>query len=405
MFDQPRILTTLQDRLSDLPPEVLICIVACLSRAADISHLAQASKALYFIVNRSLYEFNIKHQRSSVLHWAAKRDYGELAKKALHYYDPNINSKVKGRTPLIVASRYGSDVVTGIFLRNRKLRVNAQNRGSSALIYAACNGHPNIVANLLQRDDINVNLPDAMKRTALWHATYRGRVEVVRQLLHFGADALTADENGVTPFKQAVFQANQPTGGQIVKLFLAYLEHAQRDWIERAGFGNLSPPLCWAAQYGAIDFVHYLLAEHADVNETNIGGLTPLHVSAQWEQEETALLLLEQQGVNVQIQDNDGRTALHYAAMNDLYDVAIGLLVDDRPELNSQDKYGNTPLWWASQMGSYRVRNLLLTQSDIHPNPLGMNPDSGRVTTAFQNVAESKNSLAVHLNQTEDDFG
>ncbi|KAJ5330578.1 hypothetical protein N7476_000361 [Penicillium atrosanguineum] len=393
------------DRLSVLPAEVLICIVACLSKAADISHLAEASKAFYSTLNRSLYEFNIKHQRSCVLHWAAKRNHGELAKIALQYYDPNINSKVKGRTPLIVASRHGSHVVTEIFLGNRKLRVNAKHKGSSAIIYAACNGHTKIVANLLRHDDINVNLPDAMKRTALWHATYRGHLEVVQQLLQFGADALTADENGVTPFKQAVFQANRPTGGQMVKLFLVFLEHTQRDWIERAGFGNLSPPLCWAAQYGAIDFVYYLLAEHADVNGTNIEGLTPLHVSAQWEQEETALLLLEQQGVNVQVQDNDGRTALHYAAMNDLYDVARRLLVDRHLELNSQDKYGNTPLWWASRMGSYRVRNLLLAQGDTHPNPLGMDPDSGRLTTAFQNIAESKNSLAVHLIQTEDDFG
>ncbi|KAJ5215320.1 uncharacterized protein N7498_001727 [Penicillium cinerascens] len=308
----------------------------------------------------------------------------------------NISSKVKGRTPLTVASRHGSDVVTGILLRNRKLRINARHKRSSALIYVACNGHTNIVANLLRHDDINVNLPDTAERTALWHATYRGPVEVERQLLHFGANGLTADENGLTPFKEAVFQAKKPTAGQ-----LAYLEHAQRDWIGRAGFGNLSPPLCWAAQYGAIDFVHYLLVEHADVNETNIGGF----VSAQWKQEETALLLLEQQGVNVQLQDNDGRTALHYAAMNDLYDVAKKVLVDGRLELNSQDKYGNTSLWWASRMGSYRVRNLLLAQSGIHPNPLGMDPDSGRVTTAFQNVAESKNSLAVHLIQTEDDFG
>ena len=98
-------------------------------------------------------------------------------------------------------------------------------------------------------------------------------------------------------------------------------------------------------------------------------------------------------------------TALHYAAKNDLYDLARNRLVDGRLELSSQDKYGNTPLWWASRMGSYRVRNLLLTQSGIHPSPLGMNPDSGMVTTAFQNVAESKNVLAVHLIQTEDDFG
>ena len=105
------------------------------------------------------------------------------------------------------------------------------------------------------------------------------------------------------------------------------------------------------------------------------------------------------------VQDSDVGTALHYAAMNDLYDVATRLLVDDRLELNSQDNYGNTRLWWASRMGSYRVRNLLLTQSGIHPNPLGMNPDSGRVTTAFQNLAKSKNSLAVHLIQNEDGFG
>lgn len=48
-------------------------------------------------------------------------------------------------------------------------------------------------------------------------------------------------------------------------------------------------------------------------------------------------------------------------------------------------------------MGLYRVRNLLLTHSGIYPNPPGIDPDSGRVTTAFQNVAESKDSLAMHL--------
>jgi ankyrin repeat protein len=131
---------------------------------------------------------------------------------------------------------------------------------------------------------------------------------------------------------------------EIMKLILAHLEHVSPDWLRQAGFGNYSPPLCWAAQYGAIRFIHHLLAKGFDINESNRQGLTPLHVSAQWHQEEAALLLLDQKSDNLHVQDNDGRSAFHHDAMSGGYKIAKRLLLDERLEFNSQDNDGNTPL-------------------------------------------------------------
>jgi ankyrin repeat protein len=62
-------------------------------------------------------------------------------------------------------------------------------------------GRTEVVRHLLARPSAAaiINGTDDDGRTALWHACYRGREDIVRLLLKHRADLTIADNNGATP--------------------------------------------------------------------------------------------------------------------------------------------------------------------------------------------------------------
>eukprot|EP00439_Symbiodinium_sp_Y106_P038483 s1775_g4.t1 len=73
----------------------------------------------------------------------------------------------------------------------------AGEHGSTALSFASCRGHVEVVRLLLEAG-ANKDLADDCKNTALIKASYEGHVEVVRLLLEAGANPDLADEHGST---------------------------------------------------------------------------------------------------------------------------------------------------------------------------------------------------------------
>ncbi|XP_032688832.1 protein TANC2 isoform X2 [Odontomachus brunneus] len=142
----------------------------------------------------------------------------------------------KGLSPLMLAAREGhwgtaerllqrvlsvsTDAVSDEALSLLEQRDLA---GRTALMFAASEGHTNLIDLLLDKESI-LETRDKDGLTALCWACVRGRVAAVQVLLDRGADVSTNDNTGRTPLDLAAFQGNP----KLVQLLLekgAAVEH------------------------------------------------------------------------------------------------------------------------------------------------------------------------------------
>lgn len=104
------------------------------------------------------------------------------------------------------------------YLIQRGVDVNAvqRNVGTTALMYAAGNGHDDAVKVLLNaRADVNIQ--NAKGETALIMAASAGKKEVVKLLVRAGADASLVDENGKTALQYAIQNKHGDTRKELEK--------------------------------------------------------------------------------------------------------------------------------------------------------------------------------------------
>ena len=98
--------------------------------------LAKSCKDFDFKLQPSIWKYNIKFQNSNLLHLAVKYDNVGLA-EALLRHNANINAFYRGKTPLMRALKYSSAAVRDLLLNRGDLDINIQNQArESALWYA-----------------------------------------------------------------------------------------------------------------------------------------------------------------------------------------------------------------------------------------------------------------------------
>ena len=94
------------------------------------------------------------------------------------------------------------------------------------------------------------------------------------------------------------------------------------------------------------------------VNETLMGGVTPLHLAAALNSRGSAGLLISA-GADINIKTKNGFTPLHWAASKDSLETAK-LLVHMGADINAKTDKGITPLHWAANKNATNVVELLL---------------------------------------------
>jgi ankyrin repeat protein len=192
----------MQITILDCPTEIL-WIIASTLQGSDISALARTHSTLYPKLRLALVKYNIWHQNSSSLHWAAKTNNRAFAKTLLSYR-ADVDAMVDDFSPLMTAARYGSDLVTNILLRKREPRVNTRNaNGLCALWYGVEKGSFAVVNRLLQHPRVKIDLPNCQGQTVLWLAVHRGNRELTSLLLSRGANPDIKDQDGFSPWIEA----------------------------------------------------------------------------------------------------------------------------------------------------------------------------------------------------------
>lgn len=158
------------------------------------------------------------------------------------------------------------------------------NRGPvTALFYAARNGHLEIVKELLhaganiEKGDVDYDV------TPLYEACRGGHVEVVRELLRHGADAYINKEK-ITPLYAAARTGNH----EIVKELLT----AGAEVDKGTAYGDGSP-LYVASRFGHLDVVKALIDAKADVHKKETYSYeTPLSVAVKYAHTDVSNMLM-----------------------------------------------------------------------------------------------------------------
>ena len=209
-----------------------------------------------------------------------------------------------GNTKLHIAARTGNVSDMQLILSNRLIDLNVKNNNDKTPLHLASrNGNTECVKLLLTHQDINVNAQDKWGNTSLLYACGYGYTDCVKTLLlHTDINITIYNNDGVTAFDRALMYNH-------LDCFKELVNHCySKD-------NKDSYPLHRAIIEGNIHKITTELTKPDALNQRDMNGWTPLYLAVSLGNIELTLLLLSQQGINVNEPNSDNRTPLHVAAM------------------------------------------------------------------------------------------
>ena len=263
-----------------------------------------------------------------------------------------------GMTPLLLAAQSGHTTITRLLLQS-KADIEARcPYERTPLLLAAELGHTALTQLLLQ-STADIEARDCDGRTPLFQTVVKGDTDTARLLLQFGADINAKDSRNVTPLAGSLLMRQETMAHMLID------ESASTRELDLTG----NTALHYAAVCGLRVMVSNLLKKGVPINETNVDGLTPLHVAIDPQcaslnikkgigyASHTVQLLLDA-GADIDMSDDGGRTPLHLAArMADK--ASIQILLDRGANIKAEDKKDWLPLDHAAASGSLKVFSLL----------------------------------------------
>lgn len=339
----------------------LTCSRLCTAATLGLSKVVEVLIAQGVDANQE----KVEHQLTA-LHYAVAGEHEDIAALLLEAgADPNLSSREGSiRDPLSIAAGLGSESIVKLLVDKGADTLLKNEMGYTPLNIAISKGHLSIAKLLVQKSPDSVDL-----RSPLCGAALHGQMPIVAWLLELGADvhaterhlhgpsachyAVRNDHADVAklliehdadldrPFKwnleetallQTLLQKTAKKGNlSMVELILSYGAHPDYS----AGKPNVDTrsPLWYACalSYSTFDVsdknsylpiadsrrqrclvARALLAHGADVNTSDDGGVTPLHLAAFAGHAAMVQLLLEYRAL-VNQKDRSGRTALYLA--------------------------------------------------------------------------------------------
>lgn len=162
-------------------------------------------------------------------------------------------------------------------------------------------------------------------------------------------------------------------------------------------------PLQISAFFGKVDVVGVLLdCDGLDVNMQNRYGCTALHLAVRYGQNSAAQTLLgfsSREKCDINIRDECGRTALHLVADADKIEIMEQLLLRDEVAINARNKFGSTALHLAVRSGLQSNVKALLNQRGILAN---IRDERGRTALHFAARMGRAESVELLLGKNSD---
>ncbi|VVC35473.1 Hypothetical protein CINCED_3A004169 [Cinara cedri] len=324
---------------------------------------------------------------------ASKSGNLDKVKKLLTGYPNIVNCRdLDGRhsTPLHFAAGYNRVQVCQYLLLHGA-DVHLKDKGGLVPLHNACSfGHYQIT-NMLIKHGANVDVYDLWKFTPLHEAAIKGKYDIVRLLLEHGADDTKKNRDGHTALDLVRHTDNDIA--DLLRGNAALLDAAKKGILSRVQRivtpenincrdtqGRNSTPLHLAAGYNNLEVTEFLLAQGADVNARDKGGLIPLHNASSYGHLDIATLLIQHKTI-VNATDNWGFTPLHEAAQKGRTQLSALLLAHGADPF-LQNLEGQTPI---ELVTAEDVKSLLTDAMATHPSlnaaKNGRSPIAGETVT------------------------
>ncbi|CAI7669705.1 unnamed protein product [Penicillium bialowiezense] len=401
---------------STLPKELYFSISDYLE-TPDLSAFSRTNTIAYTLLNTTLYKRDACSSNPISLFWAAIHNNPSTALKSIAAgcdvtAKTDIDTRLRGCTPILLASFHNSIAVLKILLLDDNVTPNFRDRKwiRPPLSWAVKEGHAEVVQALLNDDRTDVNLQDKAGDTALMIAI-NSRPRMIELLLCSGrADPRVANRQGWTPLSRAARNIDADVGLLLARHLRLILDGDDIEYLIKY-FGEKLDPNAGGQQFGRgafsiaaangrVDVVKALLKW--DVTEPNLQThwkrQTPLFAAAEDGREDIVELLIGCERVGLDIPDMHGTTPLGVAADKNHVGVVRRLLGASRPvDPNARDENGQTPLLTAAFYGYLGVVEQLLYADgiDLHlKNGDGETP----IEVALQNGNSSVvQALRKHL--------
>ena len=264
---------------------------------------------------------------------------------------------------LLKASENG-DVkkIKKIIESENEINFNIQDKdGNTPLILASCNGHDEIVEELVHTR-ANVNIQNKKGYTALIQASENGYLEVVKILINFDADTNVQSNTGSTPLIRTSKNGDREVAVELLK-------KTETNVNIKNGRGDTA--LSLASRNGHTDIVEELLNAWADANIQNKFQSTPLikasgrgHIEVvkkllNFEPDnkkdgDSNIIQFPRAKINLDAANKSGDTALIQASRNGHTEV-VNLLLQAGAKSDNENNRAATPLGGTSGPGWTRV--------------------------------------------------
>lgn len=198
-------------------------------------------------------------------------------------------------------------------------------------------------------DNDQLHMRNDWGRTPLLQAALLGFDDIVEELVEFGAELDSVDEDGNT----ALILAARHNHLAAMKILID-----NGDNVNRRNPVTLDSALLNAAGWGNKECVSVLLRAGADPNARNALGTNALMRAAENSNSEAIPILLNV-GIPVNIQDERGRTALYRAVASSNVQVCR-LLIESGADWDIQDDSGVSPRILAQRTENSSIRALIV---------------------------------------------
>ncbi|HVG72645.1 MAG TPA: ankyrin repeat domain-containing protein [Vicinamibacterales bacterium] len=242
-------------------------------------------------------------QGTPALHWAIRVDDIDIVRLLLSAGADAKLANRYGLTPLTLAVTGGNPAIIRLMLDAGADPNAVDPAAETMLMIAARVGVADAVRMLLDRGAAVDARDKTYQQTALMVAVRENHPAIVQMLIERGADVNAKTRTGATP--QWVLPNSVPGFGHGIGIVRGGLPpRGSRQPIP----GSLSP-LLYAARDGRLEVAKLLLANKAEINQTDANGITPLIMAIVNNRVAVAKLLLEQ-GADIHATDWYGRTPL-----------------------------------------------------------------------------------------------
>ena len=307
-------------------------------------------------------------------------DFGDLIRRAQKMQRP-LYCQIRGkeyslfqkdlREVIEPAIEYGHLALAEALINHFPINLSVTDKhGNTFLHQMAKRGTPDSVRFLIEKCPFPLTIPNHLAQTAFHLAAQEGNVKTLETLIHLEKDPRRAlslkDKNGSTPFHCATLRDQSTTAALLLHEIITHrLPAGEEVHLEPDTDGNTL--LHMAAKFGMIDAIPSLIQRHGiNVNVKGRYGRTPLHMATHNGQVEATRKLIEQGAdVNARSDEEDGLTTpLHEAAFRGQTAVVELLLQSQGLDINLQNKRQFTAASIAVMNGNLPIARMLIT----HPH-------------------------------------